>query len=54
MEGIEAKIDHAVTKFDEAFKPTFNETGPSHSFKIPGLRDDPEKGFKNGCVWFSA
>jgi hypothetical protein len=54
VEGIEAKIEQAVNKFDEFCKPTFNGTGSSRPFKIEGLRDDPEKGFRSGCVWLSA
>jgi hypothetical protein len=54
VEGIEAGIERAVTKFDEACKPTFKGSGPSYPFKIAGIRDDPQKGFKNECVWLSA
>jgi hypothetical protein len=54
LEDIEAKIDLAVNMFDENCKPTFNGSGRSQPFQIPGLPDSPEKGFRNGCVWFSA
>jgi hypothetical protein len=54
LKDIEAEIDLAVNEFDETFKPTFNGTCRSHPFRIPGVPDDPEKGFKNDFVWFSA
>lgn len=54
LEDIEAKINLAVIMFDENCKPTHNGTGCSQPFKILGLPDNPEKGFRNGCVWFSA
>ena len=54
LEDIEAKIDLAVNEFDEAIKPTFNGTCRPQPFRIPGLPNNPEKGFRNGCVWFSA
>jgi predicted proteasome-type protease len=54
MHGIEAKIEDAVKEFEEKSKPAFHGAGPSHPFKIIGLLDDPERGFRNECVWFSA
>ena len=54
LKDIEAEIDLAVNEFDETFKPTFNGTCRSHPFRIPGVPDNPEKGFKNDFVWFSA
>jgi hypothetical protein len=54
IQDIEAKIERAVTKFDEVDKTAFNGTGPSHPFKFEGLQNDPEKGFMNSCVWLSA
>jgi hypothetical protein len=54
LKDIEAKIGLAVNEFDETFKPTFNGTCYSYPFRIPGVPDNPEKGFKNDFVWFSA
>lgn len=43
-----------MKEFDEKSKPAFNGAGLPHPFKIRGLGNDPEKGFRNECVWFSA
>jgi hypothetical protein len=54
LEDIEAEIELVVNEFDEGFKPTFNGTCRPQPFRIPGLPNNPEKGFRNSCVWFSA
>lgn len=54
IQDVEAKVEKAVEEFDEKSKLKFNGACSSQPVNIPGLGNDPEKGFKNDCVWFSA